>query len=920
MNYQQATTQNNVFVNKLLFFAIVFLSTHTAMMSQDCNRTTFRSLDGKCNNLVTTNTQHFGAAKRPFLRAIPAKYSPEDSLGGLLFPNRPNPRAISNAIFDQIESVGNPSNLSSLVFTWGQFLDHDITFTKGARTEPAPINLPPDEPSFTTEIMFSRSGVVEGTGITNPRNQENEITAWVDASQVYGSDTVRANWLRTFRGGKLKVSQGNLLPYNTINNEKTGTIDPNTPHMESIDQGRTPHFIAGDTRANEQPGLTALHTLFVREHNRLCDELSATGLQDDEQIYQIARKQIGALMQIITYSHFLPALGIELQNYTGYDNQVNPDIMNIFATAAFRIGHTMVTSNLLVLANDCEEIRRPLSLEEAFFNNRLIDQFGIDPFLHGLASQQQEAIDTKVEDGLRDFLFAMPQNRGAFGLDLVALNIQRGRDHGLPDYKTVREFFTGESITGFDQINDEGVIANDLAAIYNNNLEEIDPWVGLLSEKKLSGELISPTMQAILRVQFERLRDGDFYYYENDPFFDAQALIELKNTTFRDIITRNTAINDLATDVFLAETCNQEEVACEAIEINTLPNQIEITGLDAPFCAIKVFDKNEGWAVVADCNGPECSPTQIFEVPEGDYLVEMTFYDDVWRNFICKKEVELSVEGTSGGTTFDCADVKHQIDGNTITINGLTAPFTTVKLFDVNAGWQVVADCIGDNCGESTPFNLPNGDYYLQLSAYQGTWTDLICAQDFAFTIQDASSANCDDIRINTNDDSLQISGLNAPFNVVKVFDIDQGWKVVADCAEDDCSDSKIFSLPAGNYYTEVTMYEGNWSNQICSQLIPINWENGADSRNSNPVQVSIFPNPAQEIIYLEVPTLLNKHISLQLTNQFGQVLKHLDFPVLKQEILELTLEDIPNGWYYLTTTAENSIPATQKIIVNRLY
>lgn len=72
-------------------------------------------------------------------------------------------------------------------------------------------------------------------------------------------------------------------------------------------------FVAGDIRAAEQPGLTSLHTLFMREHNRLCDVLSQQGLTDDEEIYQIARKWVGGMIQSITYHEFLPALGIPMQ-------------------------------------------------------------------------------------------------------------------------------------------------------------------------------------------------------------------------------------------------------------------------------------------------------------------------------------------------------------------------------------------------------------------------------------------------------------------------------------------------------------------------------------------------------------------------------------------------------------------------------
>ena len=90
-------------------------------------------------------------------------------------------------------------------------------------------------------------------------------------------------------------------------------------------------FLAGDVRANEQVGLLAFHTLFVREHNRLADKIvkkykralpSGTS-ERDEHIYQLARKIVGAELQAITYNEFLPALlgpmAPSMVKYTGYN-------------------------------------------------------------------------------------------------------------------------------------------------------------------------------------------------------------------------------------------------------------------------------------------------------------------------------------------------------------------------------------------------------------------------------------------------------------------------------------------------------------------------------------------------------------------------------------------------------------------------
>ena len=157
-------------------------------------------------------------------------------------------------------------------------------------------------------------------------------------------------------------------------------------------------FVAGDVRANEQVGLTALHTLFVREHNRLAADIAAgepslTG----EQVYQQARRMVIAEVQAITFNEFVPALlGPDaLARYRGYNPAVNASIMNEFSTAAFRLGHTLVSQTILRLdANGNEIASGHLPVRDAFFApQRLIAECGIDPVLRGLASPRRQELD-----------------------------------------------------------------------------------------------------------------------------------------------------------------------------------------------------------------------------------------------------------------------------------------------------------------------------------------------------------------------------------------------------------------------------------------------------------------------------------------------------------------------------------------------
>jgi len=340
--------------------------------------------------------------------------------------------------------------------------------------------------------------------------------------------------LRTNDGsGKLLTSTHRLLPFNLGGLPNAGGPDPTL-------------FLAGDVRANEQVGLTSLHILFVREHNRLAGEIAEEDpFLTGEEVYERARTIVGALMQVITYNEFLPILlgptGLTgLSSYSGYDSGVDPGISNVFSTAAYRFGHSMLSSTLLRNKRNGDPIPAgDLALRDAFFapEEFLPDEGkGIEPLLRGLATQSAQANDVFVIDDVRNFLFGLP---GQGGFDLAALNIQRGRDHGLPGYNVYRYYLNLLPATSFADISSDSMIQLRLADAYAD-VYEIDVWVGGLAEDKVAGALVGELFHAVIKDQFERLRDGDRFWYQEN--FSGDLLDELENTTLADIIRRNTKI------------------------------------------------------------------------------------------------------------------------------------------------------------------------------------------------------------------------------------------------------------------------------------------------------------------------------------------------------------------------------------------
>jgi len=513
-----------------------------------------RSFDGSNNNLSQPT---WGAAEAQLKRIAPADYADGISVPKLdMQYNRPNPRVISNRLFAQDIGIGDALALSDFTWAFGQFVDHDISLVENSNEVLNNIEVPEDDQFFTpgSKILMSRSMPAPGTGtdVDNPREHINLISSFLDGSSVYGSDIERANWLRTFENGKLKTSPGNLLPWNTVTGNQNDDIDFDAPHMADDTRSLTRFFVAGDVRANENPLLIAFHTIFVREHNRLCDELSAQHPSwDDERLYQRARKLVGGFIQKIVFDEWLPAMGVELSAYTGYRPSVDPSVSNEFSAAAFRLGHTLINSNILRMDNDGSDMPGgSIALKDAFFNPFVVIlSGGIDPFFKGMATQVQQEMDCKVVDDVRNFLFGAP---GQGGLDLAAININRGRERGIPSFNEIRLSLGLPPINSFITLTQDAEIAEVMTEVYGS-IDNLDPWVGMVSERHVSSDaLLGEVMMYILEEQFEALRDGDRYYYEIDDELTPIQKEQIANTKLRDIIMRNTEIDLMQDDVFRA--------------------------------------------------------------------------------------------------------------------------------------------------------------------------------------------------------------------------------------------------------------------------------------------------------------------------------------------------------------------------------
>lgn len=519
-----------------------FLFVSLVSVASLANAQIFRELDGFGNNLATPDLGTPGTA---LLRRGPAAY--DDGLNTPAGPLRPSARFVSNALCAELFGIElNPSNASDMFWQWGQFIDHDIDLSPGSSAAGQhDIDVPAGDPWFdpfaTGNQFMSVTRTLSAPDQLGVRQQLNEITAFHDGSNVYGSDTVRALFLRENDGsGRLRVDAAGLLPRNTAGL-------PNAPS-----EFDTSMFIAGDVRVGEQTGLSSMHTLWAREHNVIAGYWRGTlPAASGELVYQLARAIVVAEMQHITYTEYLPILlgPNALPAYTGYDANIDPSISNEFSTVAYRFGHSMLSDELMRLNSNMNSITAgPLFLRDAFFNPIMLTQAtfgGIEPILRGLSIQKARAVDGRIVDDVRNFLFGPP---GSGGFDLAALNIQRAREHGIADYATLCGVYGMSVPATFADIPTSPVNQAALQSVYGS-VNDIDPWMAVIMETPVAGGVVGSLAHAILVDQFTRLRDGDRYWYEG--YIPQPYLGMIRSMSLSHVIRRNTSIGgELPSDVF----------------------------------------------------------------------------------------------------------------------------------------------------------------------------------------------------------------------------------------------------------------------------------------------------------------------------------------------------------------------------------
>ena len=547
----------------------------------------FRTIDGTCNNLLKPL---LGASNTEFRRLKPAQYEDgisvpvgfeQQTTGNPFGPPWPSARLVSQTVIKDLPISSRV--LTHIFMLWGQFIDHDLDLFAEFETSECeescdfeeaslfcyPITVPRSDPTFG--LLGSNRGqclpLTRSVGVCMrpynrtfevARQQINQLTHYQDASNVYGSTKEMADSLRLFSGGLLR--QGG----------RTDSLKGNLPVGPELSDSGAPFFVAGDVRANEHVALTIMHTIWLREHNRIVRELAELNpCWDDERLYQEGRKIVGALMQVITYKEFLPLLlgdnGFKtfVGLYAGYKSSVKASVPNVFATAAFRFGHTLIRPSFARLDNKYKSLSiGQLGLREAFFNPlQYYISGGTDPILRGLLEERSREVDEFVNIVLTTQLFAPSDD--SLGEDLAARNIQRGREHAIPSYRRFQQYC-------YDTF---GIFSKFANAPTERRLQRlygirgfrngIDLWVGGLAEETMKGSNLGPTFACIIGKTFADLRDGDRFYYENPGVFTEYQRNSLSSIKFSKVICDNA--DDIAKIIPSAFEVGQKKQDCDSL-------------------------------------------------------------------------------------------------------------------------------------------------------------------------------------------------------------------------------------------------------------------------------------------------------------------------------------------------------------------
>ncbi|XP_052252760.1 dual oxidase 1-like isoform X3 [Dreissena polymorpha] len=517
---------------------------------------TQQRFDGYYNNLITPS---LGSAGKPLKQNITTAYF--DYTYKLSGRNRPSPRLISETLFKKDANntyTPNERNLTALFAFFGQLVFLELLDTDDITcpVELLSIPVPKCDPEFDPQcagnkaLPYERVAYDKQTGQSPnvPRKQVNKATSYIDGSFVYGNNLVRALNLQADRSPKLAAGDA-WSKYPQKNAEGLPFVAVPDP-VEHRFHDQLEYWKLGDKHAQENPGILSLGVLFFRYHNKVVDRLDSRHHHDFDETFARAREWVIATLQNVIVYEWLPLLlGESLPEYTGYKSDIYPDVTAVFDASAIRYIMTLIPAGLhqrnIKCANASSGAFPALRLCNMYWKSQEVlmeREDEVEETLMGMVSQIAEAEDTKVVEDLQSKFYG-PLHFSRH--DYVAQTIMRGRDYGLPDFNSVRQYMGLPRVKSFPEINPWLNASNPealrkLESLYGG-LDDIDVFVGGMMETTPTGGP-GPLFRAILRDQFIRIRDGDRFWFENreNGMFNEAEIAQIKRIRMHDVIHNST--------------------------------------------------------------------------------------------------------------------------------------------------------------------------------------------------------------------------------------------------------------------------------------------------------------------------------------------------------------------------------------------
>jgi hypothetical protein len=499
---------------------------------------------------VGTDPNHpdMGAAGTRFGRNVP----PEGT-----YPDRvlePNPRVVSNELLARKEFIPAAS-VNLLVAAWLQFEVHDwMSHGSNPHDDPYEVDVSDDDP-WPEHPMRIRRTRPDPTSDGGPPTYRNTESHWWDASQVYGSSPAIEKMLRTHSGGHLKLTPDGVVPFDP----------PNMPDIPGVDLDAT--------KGNWWLGLAMFHTLFMREHNAICDHLASSHPEmDDQQLFDHGRLVIAALIAKIHTVEWTTAILADSTMETG----MRVNWWGVQGEAITnRFGRLTKSEELSgIIGSDLYHHGVPFAMTEEF-----VSVYRMHPLIPDDYSLRSVLDDEVVEEvtfdrvagvrthemlehpqlAMHDFFYSFgTSNPGAIVLhnypnhlrswheadghpiDLAAIDVLRNRERGVPRYNEFRRKFHLAPARRFEDFSSDPRVVSELRRVYRSP-EDVDLMVGLYTETPPTGFAISDTaFRVFIVMASRRLKSDRFFTYDYRPeVYTHEGLQWIADNTLSTVLLRH---------------------------------------------------------------------------------------------------------------------------------------------------------------------------------------------------------------------------------------------------------------------------------------------------------------------------------------------------------------------------------------------